>query len=44
MALTYQGYVIVDGDKIAEVGRGNPPALGEAITARTWRRSRSFQD
>ena len=25
----YQGYVIVDGDKIAEVGRGNPASLGE---------------
>ena len=28
----YQGYVIVDGDKIAEVGRGSPPSLGEAVT------------
>src|ERR1044071_6508358 len=27
----YQGYVIVDGDKIAEVGQGNPPSLGESI-------------
>jgi imidazolonepropionase-like amidohydrolase len=27
----FNGYVIVDGDKIAEVGRGSPPALGESV-------------
>ncbi len=27
----YQGYVIVDGDKIAEVGEGSPPSLGESV-------------
>src|SRR5688500_5245679 len=27
----YTGYVIVDQDKIAEVGPGAPPALGESI-------------
>ena len=27
----YKGYVIVDGDKIAEVGQGNPPSLGESV-------------
>jgi imidazolonepropionase-like amidohydrolase len=27
----YQGYVIVDGDKIAEVGHGSPPSLGESV-------------
>src|SRR5262249_47438343 len=30
----FQGYVIVDGDRIAEVGPGSAPALGEAITRR----------
>ena len=30
----YPGYVIVDGDKIAEVGRGNPASLGEGIIRR----------
>src|SRR5438132_12075119 len=27
----YKGYVIVDGDKIAEVGQGSPPSLGESV-------------
>src|SRR6266446_4267721 len=27
----FKGYVIVDGDKIAEVGQGSPPSLGESV-------------
>jgi imidazolonepropionase-like amidohydrolase len=27
----FKGYVIVDGDKIAEVGNGSPPSLGESV-------------
>jgi imidazolonepropionase-like amidohydrolase len=27
----YQGYVIVDGDKFAEVGPGSPASLGEGV-------------
>jgi imidazolonepropionase-like amidohydrolase len=27
----YQGYVLVEGDKIAAVGPGDPPELGEAV-------------
>jgi imidazolonepropionase-like amidohydrolase len=30
----YRGYVIVDGDKIVEVGEGEPPTLGEAVRRR----------
>src|SRR6516165_7121320 len=26
-----EGYVIIDGDRIAEVGPGNPPVLGESV-------------
>jgi imidazolonepropionase-like amidohydrolase len=30
----YQGYVIVDGDKIAEVGKGSGPHLGDSVVRR----------
>jgi imidazolonepropionase-like amidohydrolase len=30
----FQGYVIVDGDRIAEVGPGSAPALGESVICR----------
>jgi imidazolonepropionase-like amidohydrolase len=30
----YQGYVIVDGDKIAEVGTGSGPHLGDSVVRR----------
>src|SRR5215468_1529044 len=30
----FQGYVIIDGERIAEVGRGEPPSLNESIVRR----------
>jgi imidazolonepropionase-like amidohydrolase len=30
----FQGYVIIDGERIAEVGRGEPPSLNESILRR----------
>src|SRR5262245_55644518 len=27
----YKGYVIIEGDKIAEVGQGDPPSLGASV-------------